>query len=144
MLEERYETQGLIRNKSTLREILQLAFRQGAFDTYDQPVSPYAKVRLAEGIESEADFVSRAESDILYAMVRSGLEIDFSELAYLLLNDRNQDDYIQSLLDDLKKRGMIVTRTSATACPVSGNIPFADDPALRILFRDIEEVAVAR
>jgi len=140
ILEERYETQGLIRGKPAVREIMQLAFRQQTFDTYDQPVSPYSKVRLAEGIESESDFISRAESDILYAIVRSGLEIDYSELAYLLLNDRKQEETIQSLLDDLKKRGLIVYKNQRYVLPGRGNIPFADEPALRILGRDIEEV----
>jgi uncharacterized LabA/DUF88 family protein len=140
ILEERYETQGLIRSKLTLREILQLAFRQAAFDTYDQPVSPYAKVRLVDGIESESDFISRAESDILYAIVRSGLEIDFSELAYLMLNDRTQEETIESLLDDLKNRGLVVYKNKRYVLPGRGNIPFAEEAALRILIRDIEEV----
>jgi uncharacterized LabA/DUF88 family protein len=142
MLEERYEVAGLIRNKSVLRETLQLAFRQGAFDYIDQPVSPYAPVKLAPGIESEASFVGRAESDFVYALVRSGMEIEPSELAYLLLNDRNQGDYIQSLLEDLKNRGMITYRNKRYSLPGSGNIPFADDPALRILCRDIEQVTI--
>jgi uncharacterized LabA/DUF88 family protein len=142
MLDERYEAASLIRNKSMLRETLQLAFRQGAFDYFDQAVSPYAPVRLAIGIDSEASFVGRAEADFVYALVRSGMEIDLGELAYLLLNDRNQSDYIQSLLDDLTNRGMIITRNKRYALPGSGNIPFADDPALRILCRDIEQVAI--
>lgn len=142
MLEERYEATGLMRNKSMLRDTLQLAFRQGAFDYYDEAVSPYAPVRLAPGIDSEASFVGRAESDFVYALVRAGMEIEPAELAYLLLNDRNQGDYIQSLLEDLKKRGMITYRNKRYSLPGSGNIPFADDPALRILCRDIEQVAV--
>ncbi|OGO34891.1 MAG: hypothetical protein A2W35_20800 [Chloroflexi bacterium RBG_16_57_11] len=142
MLEERYDAAGLIRNKSMLRETLQLAFRQGAFNYFDQPVSPYAPVKLAPGIDSEAGFVGRAEADFVFALVRSGTEIDLAELAYLLLNDRNQSDYIQSLLDDLSKRGMIITRNKRYVLPGSGNIPFADDPALRILCRDIEQVVV--
>jgi uncharacterized LabA/DUF88 family protein len=142
MLEERYESAGLIRNKSMLRETLQLAFRQGAFSYYDQPVSPYAPVKLAQGIDSEASFVGRAEADFVYALVRSGMELDTAELAYLLLNDRNQSDYIQSLLEDLTRRGMIITRNKRYVLPGSGNIPFADDPALRILCRDIEQVTI--
>lgn len=142
MLEERYHAAGLLRDKNMLRETLQLAFRQGAFDYFDQPVSPYAPVGLAHGIDSEGSFVGRAESDFVYALVRSGMEIEISELAYLLLNDRNQDDYIQSLLEDLKNRGMILSRNRRYVLPGSGNIPFADDPALRILFRDIEQVEV--
>jgi uncharacterized LabA/DUF88 family protein len=142
MLEERYHAANLIRNKSMLRETLQLAFRQGAFDYYDQPVSPYAPVQLAHGIDSEAGFVGRAESDFVYALVRSGIEIDPAELAYLLLNDHNQSDYIQSLLEDLKNRGMILHRNKHYSLPGSGNIPFADDPALRVLCRDIEQVIV--
>jgi uncharacterized LabA/DUF88 family protein len=142
ILAERYEAQGLNRTKSLLREILQLAFRQGAFDYFDQPVSPYAPVRLARGIGSEAKFVERAESDFLLAVVRSGLDIDFAELAYLLLNDHIQVEYIQSLLDDLKHRGMVIFRNQRYSLPGSGNIPFAEDQALRILFRDIEQAIV--
>jgi hypothetical protein len=37
-LQERYEAKGLMRNKAMLREILQLAFRQGTFNYLDQPV----------------------------------------------------------------------------------------------------------
>jgi hypothetical protein len=99
-------------------------------------------VKLAPGIESEASFVGRTESDFVYALVRSGMEIEPSELAYLLLNDRNQGDYIQSLLEDLKNRGMITYRNKRYSLPGSGNIPFADDPALRILCRDIEQVTI--
>jgi uncharacterized LabA/DUF88 family protein len=141
-LEERYEAQGLMRGKSTLREILQLALRQGAFDYYDQPVSPYSKVRLGNGIRSEADFVGRAESEFLLAVVRSNLDIDYAELAYLLLNDRTQVDYIQFLLDDLKARGMIVYKNQRYTLPGRGSVPFADDPALRVLFRDMEELQI--
>ncbi|MDI6696475.1 MAG: NYN domain-containing protein [Anaerolineales bacterium] len=142
MLEERYEASGLMRNKSLLREILQLAFRQGAFDYLGQPVSPFTPVRLANGIDSEAKFVERAESDFVYEVVRAGLDIDPGELAYLILNDRAQVDYIQVLLEDLKQRGMITYRNKRYVLPGSGNIPFADEPALRILSRDIEQAVL--
>lgn len=142
MLEERYEALGQMRTKATLREILQLAFRQGAFDYLEQPVSPYTPVQLAEGIDSEADFVERAESDFVYTAIKAGQDVDPSELAYLLLNDHNQADYIHLLLEDLKQRGMITYRNKRYSLPGSGNIPFGDDPSLRILCRDIEQAVV--
>lgn len=142
MLEERYEVLGQMRTKAMLREILQLAFRQGAFDYLGQPVSPYTPVQLAEGIESEADFVERAESDFVYTVIKGGQEIDEGELAYLLLNDHDQEDYIGLLLEDLKQRGMITYRNKRYSLPGSGNIPFGEDPSLRILCRDIEQAAV--
>lgn len=138
-LEERYEAQGLIRSKETLREISQLAFRQGAFDYYGQAISPYTRVRIADGIGSESEFIGRAESDFLFAVVRSGLDIDLAELAYLLMNDRNQEDEVQALLDELQDRGMITYKNDRYTLPGHSNIPFADDPALRILCRDIEQ-----
>ncbi len=141
-LEERYEAQGLNRPKTVLREILQLAFRQNAFDYYDQNVSPFTRVRLASEIKNEADFVGRAESEFLHAVIRSGLDVDLGEIAYLLLNDRNQVEYIQFLLDDLKLRGQITYRNGRYALPGRGNIPFADEPALRILGRDIEQAII--
>lgn len=139
-LQERYETEGLPRSKSILREILQMAFRQHAFDYHDRPVSLYTPVWLAEGIDTEAEFVCKAESDFVYAIVRSGLEIDLGELACILLNDRAQVDYIQTLLDDLKSRNQITRRGKRYVLPGRGMIPFVDEPAFQILVRDIENV----
>lgn len=141
LLEERYAASGLMRNKALLRDILQLAFRQGAFNYLEQPVSPYVPVQLAEGITSEADFVARAEADIVYEVIRAGLEVDTAELAYLLLSDRTQVDYIHTLLENLKQRGVIVLRNKRYMLPGS-NIPFAEEPALRILVRDIEQAVI--
>jgi len=136
---QRYEAQGLIRSKDMLREISQLASRQGAFNYFDQPASPYNKVKIADGIHSEAEFVGRAEADFIFAIVRSGLDIDYAELAYLIMNDRMQEDQIHLLLDDLESRGMIVYKDDHYTLPGHNAVPFADDPALRILLRDIEQ-----
>lgn len=142
IMRERYEVQGLMRSKSVLREILQMAFRQRAFDYHKRPVSLYSPVWLAPGLESEADFVCRAESDFVYAVVRAGLEIDLEELACILLNDRAQIDYIQNLLDDLKQRSFITRKGKRYVLPGRGMTPFASEPALQILCRDIEQVQV--
>jgi len=142
LLWERYEAQGLMRSKATLKEVLQLAFRQKAFDYGDRAVSPYVPVWLVEGIESEADFIGRAEADFIYAIIREGLDVDLDELAYLFLNDRNQVDYIQGLLDDLVQRNLIVKKDDRWIMPGRGMIPFADAPALRVLSRDIEEMLI--
>ena len=141
-LRERYETLGLIRTKSTLRDILQMAFRQRAFEYHKGRVSLYSPVWLTAGIESEADFVQRAESDFVYAVVRAGLEIDLEELAYLILDDRIQIDYIQSLLDDLIDRGIITKKGKQYYLPGHSATPFKDDPTLQILLRDIEQVEI--
>ena len=141
-LRERYEAQGILRNKTTLREILQMAFRQRAFDYHKRPVSLYTPVWLAPGIESEAEFVCRAESDFAYAIIRSGLEFDPNELAYALLNDRNQVDYVNCMLDDLKNRGLIMRKGGSYTLPGRGIIPFMDDPAVQILRRNMEDVQI--
>jgi hypothetical protein len=141
-LRERYEVQGLLRSKAMLREILQMANRQQALDYRGQPVSLYSPVWLVAGMDSEAAFVRRAESDFVYAVVRAGLEIDLPELAYILLNDRNQVDYIQSLFDELKQRGLIVKKGKRYSLSGNGMIPFAENPALQILCQDIEQVQI--
>ena len=138
LLWDRYEAQGLMRSKSTLQEIMQLAYRQKAFDYGDRAISPYVPVWLAPGLDSEADFIERAESDFVYAIVRAGLDIDVEELAYLFLNDRNQGDYIQGLLYDLEERNLIVFKEDRYILPGRGMIPFADEPSLSILLQDIE------
>ena len=145
LLEEligRYEAQGMVRNPAMVREIVQLAFRQQAFEYGGQPAAANIPVWLAPGIDSEAGFVGRAEADFLFAVIRTGLDIDTAELAYLLLNDRNQGDYIQNLIDDLKHRGLISHRGNRYTLPGRGMIPFENEPALQVLFRDIEQVLI--
>lgn len=142
LLWERYEAQDLMRNKTILREILQLALRQRAFDFGERSVSPYVPVWLAQGIDSEAAFVGRAESDFVYAIIRSGLAVEPEELAYLLLSDREQADYIQYLLDDLEARGLIAFKDERPVLPGRGIIPFENEPALNVLVRDIEEAQI--
>lgn len=142
MLRERYEMQGFTRSKAMLRDVLQMAFRQRAFDYHNQPVSLFTQVWLAAGIESEAEFVSRAETDFLYAVIKSGLDLDYPELACNLLNDRTQVDYVQFLLDDLKNRGLIARKGKKYVLSGQGAIPFQGDPALQILIRDIEETKI--
>jgi uncharacterized LabA/DUF88 family protein len=139
-LEERYEAQGLIRSRMMLREILQMAFRQGDFDYRRGSVSMSTPVWLAPGVDSEAAFVCRAESDFVYAVIRAGLDVDPSEVAYILLNDRNQTEYIQCILDDLKLRGRILRKGRRFLLTENGVIPFRNDSALQILCQDIEQV----
>jgi uncharacterized LabA/DUF88 family protein len=141
-LRERYEAQGFMRSKTILREILQMAFRQRAFDYHEAPVSLYSLVWLAPGIDSEAAFVCRAESDLVFAVIRAGLDIDVEELAYLLLNDRNQGDYIQSLIDDLNYRGLIVKRGKRYSLPGRSGLPFLEAPVFDVLRRDLENAEI--
>ncbi|MEW5868982.1 MAG: NYN domain-containing protein [Chloroflexota bacterium] len=142
ILQERYDAQGLMRSKAVLREIMQLALRQEAVTTDEQVVSPHTPLLLADGIDSEADFVRRAEADFVHAVVRSGFDVDCSELAYMLVSDRNQGDYIQRLLDDLHERGQIIQRGARYALPGCGAVYFGNEPVLQILCMDIEQVRV--
>jgi uncharacterized LabA/DUF88 family protein len=141
-LRERYEAQGFLRSKTMLRDVLQMAFRQHAFDYHDQPVSLHTPVWLAAGIDSEAAFVRRAEADFIYSVIKSGLDIDYDELACAITNDRNQVDYVQLLFDDLKQRGLIARRGKKYYLSGQGAVPFKGEPALQILIRDIEAVDV--
>jgi uncharacterized LabA/DUF88 family protein len=141
-LRERYEIQGLIRSKIMLRDIIQMPFRQRAFDYQNQAVSLYSPVWLAPAIDSEAGFVGRAESDFVFEVIRAGLDIDYEELACIILNDRNQVDYVQFLLDDLKQRGLIIRKGKKYHLSGRGTVPFQGEPALQIIRRDIEEVKI--
>lgn len=141
-LYERYESQDINRSKSVLREILQMGFRQKAFDYGKEAASLYVPVWLANGIESEADFVSRAESDFVYAVIRAGLDVDLPLLAYIILNEQDQVDYVNSLVDDLKNRGMIAKKGKRYGLPGLDRIPCREDPALQVLCHDIQSVQI--
>ncbi len=139
-LRERYDALGLSRSKTMLRHIWQMGFRQRAFDYGDQLASVRVPVSLAPGIESEADFVQRAESGFIYAAIHAGIEINLSDMAAVLVNDRDQVDYIQALLDDLEHRHLIVRDEDRYRLAGRTAIPFLDEPALQRLVRDIEQV----
>ena len=139
-LNERYEAQGVLRSKTTLRDVFQLAFRQRAFDYRDQPVSLHSPLFLAPDIDSEAAFVRRAESDFVHIIIRAGLEIDVQDLALVLLGDRDQGDYVQSLIDDLRQRSLVTRRKDRYYLSGKDAIPFREDPSLAILVEDIERV----
>jgi hypothetical protein len=139
-LRERYDALGLSRSKTMLRHIWQMGFRQRAFDYGDQLASVRVPVSLAPGIESEADFVQRAESGFIYAAIHAGLEMNLADMAAVLINDRDQVDYIQKLLDDLEGRHLIVRDEDRYRLAGRTAIPFLDEPALQRLVRDIEQV----
>jgi len=136
----RYEAQGLIRSKTMLRQVWQMGFRQRTFDYQGQVASVHVPVWLAEEIDSEATFVHRAEAGFVYAVINAGLEIDHSELAAILLNDPDQTDYVQSLLDDLEERDLILNQDGRYGLPGHHVIPFATEPALQPVCYDIEQV----
>ena len=139
---ERYETQGLIRSKTTLRQIWQMGFRQRAFDYQEQVASVHVPVWLDAEIDSEAAFVQRAESGFVYAVVNAGLDIDKVELAQILLNDGEHTEYIDSLLEELEQRGLVVAVEGRFMLPGHSSIPFADEPALQPIIHDIENVQI--
>ncbi|MBV7329505.1 NYN domain-containing protein [Chloroflexi bacterium TSY] len=145
LLEElcnRYELQGLIRSKTTLRQIWQMGFRQRAFDYQGEVASVHVPVWLAEDIESEAQFVHRAESGFVYAVINAGLTIDEEELASILLHERDQVDYIQSLLDDLQARELIIFNEERYVLPGQSIIPFANVSILHLVCLDIQQAQV--
>ncbi len=134
---ERYEQQGLIRSKTTLRQIWQMGFRQHVFAYADETASVHVPVHLAEGIDSEAAFVRRAEAGFVHAVINAGLPIDREELALILLNDEDQADYIQTLLDDLVERNLVLEEEGRYTLPGEGAVPFCDEPVLQPVCSDI-------
>jgi uncharacterized LabA/DUF88 family protein len=142
VLQERYEAQGLLRTKAALREMMQMATRQAAFEFPKGQASLLSPVWIAPGIDSEAVFVGRAESDLVFALIRAGLEIDLEELAYTLLADRDQGDYIQCLIEDLKGRGVITRRGKRYFLAGRSLVPFEEQPTLEILVHDIENCQI--
>jgi len=137
-LRERYSTQDILRSKLVLQEILQLAVHQGVVEPGEMTSSGKSKIKLASGIYSEAEFIRRSESDFVFTLISAGIDIDHQELAYLLLEDREQTDYIQSLCNDLLSRGVIVQLESGYRLAGSDKIPFRDQPELRVVLDDIE------
>ena len=139
-LRERYEMQGIGRSKTMLRHIWQMGFRQRAFDYGDQPASVRTPVWLASDIDSESAFVRRAESGFVYAVIHAGLDVDVEELAAVLVNDRGQADYIQTLLAELEARDLIVQEGDRYRLPGQSAIPFCDLPVLRRICQEIKQV----
>ncbi len=142
ILFDRYEIKGLLRNKTTIHDVIQMCQRQRVFDYQEQPISIASPIWLAEGITSEAEFICRAEADLVYSIVKAGIEIDPSELAYVLFNDRSQVDYVHCMLDNLKQRNLITRKGKGFSLPGSGVIPVENESTLEVLIRDIENVQI--
>ena len=142
-LQSRYESKGLARSKTQLRKIAQLGFYQRVYE-YRGNVSVNTPVELAEDIDSQATFIRRAEAQFVYAVVKSGLEIDQADLAATLLYDRASSDYIQELLDDLERRGRIVQVDGQYRLPGRSEIPLLDDPNLRDVIRELRTVQLGQ
>jgi uncharacterized LabA/DUF88 family protein len=140
LLSDSYETQGVIRSKTTLRQIWQMGFRQRTYDYQVERASVHVPVWLAPDIDSEADFVMRAESGFIYAVVHAGLEIDLGKLASTLVSDPDQTSYIQQILDDLVLRNKIVLDGARYRLPSDNAVPLADEPVLQGVIQDIEEI----
>lgn len=139
-LRERYEAQGLSRSKTVLRYIWQMGFRQRAFDYGELAASVRVPVALAEGIDSEADFVQRAESGFVYAVIHAGAQVDEAELAAVLLNDPDQQDYIQRVIADLERREVVTREGERYRLPGRTAIPFREEEALQQVIGDIQGV----
>lgn len=141
-LHERYESQDMTRSKPVLRDIFQMAARQAAYDHDGDSTSMQLPLKLAGGIDSEADFVSRAESEFVYEVIRAGLKVDPARLAYIILDAQDQTEYIQILLDDLCDRDLIAQKGKGYGLPGRDPILFRNEPALRPVISDIENVKV--
>jgi uncharacterized LabA/DUF88 family protein len=142
ILYDRYEVQGMPRSKTTIHDVIQMCQRQRIFDYHENSVSMASPIWLVEGITSEAEFICRAEADLVYAIVKAGIEIDPSELAYVLFNDRSQVDYVHCMLDNLKQRNLITKKGKGFSLPGSGVIPFENESFLEVLFRDIGNIQI--
>ncbi len=139
-LQQRYEAQALARSRSTLLKVWQIGFRQRAYKYLGQSISFHTPVRLADSIDSEATFICRAESEFAYAIIKTGLPVDHAELAAVLLDDREQTEYIQTLINDLFQRHLIVRRGDEYRIPGQDSISFRDDPHLLVIIQDILEI----
>ncbi len=137
-LRDRYNSQDILRSKPVLQDILQLAVHQKAVELGEVTTSGKSALTLSPGISSEAEFIRQSESDFAYTLVSEGIECNLQELAYLLLGDREQTDYIQSLFNDLLSREVIVHLKSGYRVAGSEKPLFRDQPVLRIVLDDIE------
>ncbi len=142
ILFDRYEAQGIVRSISVLSEVFQMAVRQKAIDFVSHPEFGDPTLEVSEEILSEADFICAVEADLVFAVIRAGIEIDANEFAHVLFNDRNQVDYVTCMLDSLIIRNWITQ--SGDAYNVRGKIGVSleTEPSLQVLFQDFERVFI--
>lgn len=142
-LRSRYQSKGLFRSKSLLNRIWQLVYREGAFEYNGKP-SFNTRVRLAADIDSQASFIRRAESRFVHALIQAGLELDRSQIAWVLLSDRSPVGYVQELLDDLEARGRIESVGDQYRLSGRSQIPLLDNPYLQPLIGELKAVQIPR
>jgi hypothetical protein len=119
-----------------------MGFRQRAYAYDGKNISMHTPVKLAEGIESEAGFVVRAESGFVYSVIQASIPLSHSELAGVLVNDSTQADYIQTLLDDLNSRDQITREDDRYGLENRYGMFLGDIPTLQLLYTDIEQAEI--
>ncbi len=139
-LREQYEGQGLIRSKTTLRQIWQMGFRQRAYNYKGEYASVHVPVWLSDEVKSEADFVKMAESGFVYAVIHAGLQVKKANLANILVGDTAQIEYIDTLLEDLQARKLIERSGERYVLAGKDSIPLVEDAALATIIKDIDEM----
>ncbi len=142
ILREQYEKQGLIRSKTTLRQIWQMGFRQRAYDYKGEYASVHVPVWLSDHVDSEADFVKIAESGFVFAVIHAGLRVNKSNLANILIGDSAQTDYIDTLLSDLEARNLVERDGDRYVMAGQDSMPLMEEEALLPIIKDIEELDI--
>jgi len=100
-------------------------------------------VRLAPDMDSEATFIRRAESSYVVSIVAAGQPIDCIELSYTLFGDRDQVEYLEQLLADLKQRHQIAANDGGyQLANKTAIIPFHDQPEVHQLIDDVESLSL--
>lgn len=132
-----YEKTAHTHTKTTVRQIWQMAFRQFSFDYSGKPVSVHVPVKLLDEITSKEQFLRRAESSFIFAVVNDNLAMDKAEIAEWVCGDREDTDYVQTLIDSLVRRKKIMLQDGKYVRFKPSKIPFRDDENLAIIWEDI-------
>lgn len=133
-----YEAEGTGLNKSALRQVWQMAFRQRAFDYRDRAVSVHVPVWLSADIPDEETFLKRAEASFPYAVIHDEMEFDAAVLAEIVTGDPGETARIEALLEDLLKREKIMLRDGRYKLFTPSQVAFRHDPPLQPIWNDLE------
>lgn len=106
LLKERYDTEGILYSKFTVREVMKLTLRSGCLSFTGGPPSFATPVVLPPGVSLD-DLIRRSEMVYLSKIVEGHLPVVLEDLSIALFQTASYADYIEDLLGHLVQAGII-------------------------------------
>ncbi len=141
LLKERYDTEGILYSKFTVREVMKLIFRSGCLSFTGGPPSFATPVILPTYVTVE-ELMRRSEMVYLSKIVEGHLPVEPEDLSMALFQTAGYADYIEALLGQMVQEGVVVRNGAGFRPRVQEVIALISPQAAAAVTQDLANVAL--